>query len=391
MNIIFITHPSFVNFHSISRFASILAKGMAERGHNVEIWSPKSQFFSLPVPESYKKWFGYIDQFITFPNEIKKRFGDYPSNTLYVVTDNALGPWIPLVSNRPHVIHCHDFLAQYSALNMVHENPLSWTGKWYQKFIRRGLRKGTNFISVSEKTKQDLHKFLSKKPAYSEVVHNGLNPHNSVHSVDEARILFSKETGLDLTNGYLLHVGGNQWYKNRLGVIAIYDALRLTTNYSLPLIMIGDKPGSALLAKKELSFFKADIHCLTGIEDQSVHFAYTGASVFIFPSLAEGFGWPIAEAMAAGCPVVTTNEAPMTEVGGEAAFYIPRQPATCSDTTQWAIEASAVVSKILNFSSKQREEISAAGLIHVKKFNMELYLDKIEKVYKHLSENTKIR
>jgi glycosyltransferase involved in cell wall biosynthesis len=76
----------------------------------------------------------------------------------------------------------------------------------------------------------------------------------------------------------------------------------------------------------ESSPYKADIHWLSGIDDEHVAHAYSGAAVFLFPSLGEGFGWPIAEAMASGCPVVTTDEAPMTEVAGEAGFLIPRRP-----------------------------------------------------------------
>ena len=50
---------------------------------------------------------------------------------------------------------------------------------------------------------------------------------------------------------------------------------------------------------------------------------YSGAELLLFPSLEEGFGWPIIEAQASGCRVVTTGKAPMTEVGGNAAFYLP--------------------------------------------------------------------
>ena len=385
MNIIFITHPEFLNFRSICRFSTMLANGMTERGHTVEIWSPKARFFNLAVPSFYKKWMGYIDQYILFPSEVKKRLNYCLPNTMFVLTDNALGPLVPLFLNHPHVIHCHDFLAQFSALGKIAENPISWTGKKYQAFIKRGYLQGSNFLSVSKKTQQDLHQFLSNAPAYSEVLYNGLSPVSVMYEVDEAKNLFSKQTGIDLTNGYLLHVGGNQWYKNRGGVVTIYNSLRLNTEYKLPLILIGDNPDEALLAKKSTSPFESDIYFLDGVKDATVQMAYTGASALIFPSLAEGFGWPIAEAMAAGCPVITTNEAPMTEVGGEAALYIPRMPPEEEEAKRWAIEAAMVVADLLKSSCQQRKEIIEAGLINIEKFNAISYLDKIENIYKHLS------
>lgn len=58
------------------------------------------------------------------------------------------------------------------------------------------------------------------------------------------------------------------------------------------------------------------------VSNEQLRALYSRAEALLFPSLAEGFGWPIAEAQACGCPVVTTGRAPMTEVGGEAAIYI---------------------------------------------------------------------
>ena len=60
--------------------------------------------------------------------------------------------------------------------------------------------------------------------------------------------------------------------------------------------------------------------------DDLVKMAYVGASLFLFPSLAEGFGWPIAEAMASGCPVITTNKRPMTEVTKGTGRLIEKMP-----------------------------------------------------------------
>ncbi len=369
------------------RFTRLLSDSMEKRGHIVEVWRPKSVFSRLNMTSFYKKWLGYIDQFIVFPIDVRQRLTTYTKETLFVITDNALGPWVPLVANRPHIIHCHDFLAQNSALDNIPEYRTKWSGKLYQSFIRRGYSRGSNFVSVSEKTRQDLHQFLPSSPAYSAVVHNGFNQSIKLYTVSEARGLFSEETGLDLRNGYLLHVGGNQWYKNRSGVIAIYNALRTNTTCSLPLILIGVKPDSALLEKQNASPYKADIHWFSEINDASVQIAYSGASVFLFPSLAEGFGWPIAEAMACGCPVVTTNEAPMTEVAGDAGFLIARQPENKTRVEKWAAEAATVVNEILTFSPEKRKKVIEAGFVNVQRFNMNTYIDRMEIIYKNIVTN----
>ncbi|RYZ48066.1 MAG: glycosyltransferase, partial [Sphingobacteriales bacterium] len=293
------------------RYARMLSEAFIKKGYEVEMWAPKERFHRFARSQFIKKWLGYIDKFIIFPLEVKIKLRPLPSDTLFSFTDQALGPWLPLVASRRHVIHCHDFLAQRCAAGEIPENSVSFTGKWYQAWIRRGYRRGRNFISVSKKTREELHHFLGSIPQCSEVVYNGLNQDFLPLPVPEARAAVGNALGLNMEQGYILHVGGNQWYKNRSGVVAIYDAWR-SNGGNLPLIMIGKAPTPKLEAARKASLFKEDVHFCQGVDDATLRAAYAGASVFLFPSLAEGFGWPVAEAMAAGCPVVTTNEEPMT-------------------------------------------------------------------------------
>jgi glycosyltransferase involved in cell wall biosynthesis len=370
------------------RFANMLADGMTARNHKVEVWSPQPIVFQLPAPAAVKKWLGYIDQFVFFPIQVRKRAKRLPRNTLFVFTDHALGPWIPILAKRPHVIHCHDFLAQYSALGMIPENSAGWSGKKYQAFIRRGFKKGKNFISVSHKTSQDLHYFLSFVPAISAVVYNGLNFPFYPADIKDSRDKISKQTGLDLHSGYILHLGGNQWYKNRKGVIEIYNAWRSISKTKVPLLLVGEAPDKELLEQYSLSQFKTDIHFLSGLSNESVRLAYAGAAVFLFPSIGEGFGWPIAEAMACGCPVITTNEAPMTEVAKAAGFYISRYPTDTSLRKSWAAEAARVVEGVLSLSFENRRSVIEDGLKNVERFDTNRTLDQIERVYEGVLKTT---
>ena len=227
---------------SIPRFARMIADAMKARGHQIEFWTAKPVVCKLPVPSRLKKWLGYIDQFIIFPVQVRWRLRSLPGDTLFIFSDQALGPWIPLIVNRPHIIHVHDFMALRSALGEHVQNPTNWTGRYYQSLIRRGFSKGKNFISVSENTKKDLHRFLPKEPNLSKVIYNGMNfsYRPMSHTESETELSFA---GIDIpTTGFLLHVGGNQWYKNRSGVIEIYKAYLARTNSPLPLWMIGPPP-----------------------------------------------------------------------------------------------------------------------------------------------------
>jgi glycosyltransferase involved in cell wall biosynthesis len=365
----------------MERFSTMLAEGMKQRGHHVEVWTAKPFFFHFSKNVNLKKWLGYVDQYVVFPWQIRKRVKEKPHNTLFVFTDHALGPWIPLVANRYHVIHCHDFLAQLSALGKLPANQTSWTGKQYQLLIRKGFTKGKNFICVSEKTNNDLKGFVPLSNSY--VVYNGLNKLFRPLNPATARKELRKKTGIDLRGGYILHVGGNQWYKNRLGVIEIYEEWRKKTNTPIPLLLIGKPASEELYKKYESSNFKTDIFFVSNPDDQFIWMAYSGASVFLFPSLMEGFGWPIAEAMACGSLVVTTNEPPMTEVAGPAAFLIPPRPLN-THVKLWTEEAAEVISKILSLSEPDRQSAIDSGIRNANRFHLENTLGQIENIYKNI-------
>ena len=388
MKIVIFVHPSFHVSQSMPRYAKMLGVGLRSRGHEVEFWTSKKFFYQLALSISAKKWLGYLDQYIIFPIQVKIRLRKYvPPETLFVFADQALGMWVPLVAKRNHVIHCHDFLAQKSAIGEIPMNKTRWTGIKYQSFIRNGFKRGENFISVSEKTRADLHALLGRQPSSSVVIHNGLN---SVYtpSLDptSSRAKLSNLTGLNLSLGYLLHVGGNQWYKNRLGVLHIYNAWR-SSDKKLPLLMIGAKPNQTLEEAQKNSPYQNDIHFLTGLSDEDLHSAYAGASVFLFPSFAEGFGWPIAEAMASGCPVITTNEVPMTEVAGNAGFFISPMPSEKEEEIEWASKAARKIDQVLELSFEEKEKVLAKGFLNVKRFELQNVMDRIENEYRKILQN----
>ena len=148
--------------------------------------------------------------------------------------------------------------------------------------------------------------------------------------------------------------------------------------------MIGYEPSLVIQQRYETSPYKKDIHFLVRIENDLLLKAYQGASLFLFPSLNEGFGWPIAEAMASGCPVLTTNAAPMNEVGGSAAVYIERCPSPES-VIQWANESAKVIESTLQLSKEERETLIQKGVCQSNIFGEEVILNQIETFYKSIT------
>ena len=380
MHIVQFVHPDFLNSQSMPRFAKMIAEGMRARGHDVDTWTARPLAYRFPAPARLKKWLGYIDQFIFFPLLVRWRLRLLAADTLFVFGDQALGPWVPLVACRPHVIHVHDFMALRSALGEFAQNPTGWAGRQYQALIRRGFSRGSYFVSVSDNTRRQLKRFLLHQPDVSEVIYNGLNYPFRRMSVAESLAELLPAGLVSPPQGFVLHVGGNEWYKNRQGVLEIYHAYARQAQNPLPLWLVGTEPTADLKTLAQRVEGKGKVRFVSGLSNKQVCAAYSAARLMVFPSLAEGFGWPIAEAMACGCLVLTTGEAPMTEVGGDAAFYIPARPA--HDAQAWAKQAGARVLEILQLTLEETSRRRQSGLRQVAQFDAEQTLNAYEQIYR---------
>jgi glycosyltransferase involved in cell wall biosynthesis len=383
MRLVLLVHPPSLGSTSMPRFADMILRGMAERGHEVKLWTSRPIFCRMPTRSGLlRKWLGYVDQFLMYPQKLRRQVNREPDDTLFVVTDQALGMWIPYLAHRPHIIHCHDFLALKSALGEFPENPTRWAGRQYQQLIRKGFARGRAFISVSEKTREDLDRFLPKAPYISEVIYNGLNHRFRPMGLEERNSLL-KPTGVEVSdNGFVVHVGGNQWYKNRMGVLNIYRTYAALQRQPAELWMIGTAPTPELLELAAAVSIPGRVHFLTEMTNEQVNAAYSQARALLFPSLEEGFGWPIAEAMAAGCPVITTSSSPMTEVGGIAAHLIPRMPIDAGGQEKWAKSAAIVLDKVVNSDAITRAKLVEAGRLNAARFDTETALVAYEEIYK---------
>lgn len=384
MKIIFLTHHEEFRGFSMTRYTQFLNNGFQELGFETEVWAPKNFFAKYSTHKTIKKWLRYIDTFVHFPFILKRNSEKQPTDTLYVLIDQALGMWMPFIQKKNHVVHCHDFIALKSALGRIPQNKTSWTGKQYQHLIFKGFSKAENFLCISKHTEKELLTFLKKKPQHIAQIYNAIDPMFKPGNITSSRNLMSAYCKIDLRNGYLLHVGGGDFYKNKKGVIEIYNQWRSITSKTLPLLLVGSAPDSEIKKICDASPFKNDIHFLIRIETHILLNAYQGASLFLFPSIAEGFGWPIAEAMACACPVITTNAAPMNEVGGKAAVYI--EPCMSGNEIKpWATKAAKVIDTTLNLSNDKLISLKKTGLEQVKNFNDKNVLLEIESFYKSIT------
>ena len=387
MNLVLHTHPAFLGLTSQEHYARSLAEAFRQRGHSVEVRRPDACLRRRAGQGRWSKWAGYIDQYLLFPRQMRAAMRHDPADTLYVFCDQALGPWVPLAAHRPHVVHCHDLLALRSALGQIAEHRTSLTGRLYQRYIRRGFRHARHFISISQHTRDELHRHGGVRPVTSAVVYNGLNhPYRPLPPEEVRQRLLRAGLPADGPR-CVLHVGGGQWYKNGVGVVRLYAHYAQMTLHAgevpLPLWMVSPLPDAALQAALLQVPAAASVRFFSGLGSDTLEALYSQAEVLLFPSLAEGFGWPIIEALACGCPVVTTDAAPMTEVGGECAVYLPRLGST-GDMDRWAQSGAQVVAEVLKRSPLEREQRAAAGRAWAGRFAADIAIDGYLSIYRRV-------
>ena len=305
---------------SMQRFTYTLQQGLSFCDYEVRVICPLVKCGAWKgLGATSLKWLGYLDKFILFPQSAEWKAAIAWADLIHVV-DQANAIYYPSIHPKPHLITCHDMLAVESSFGHYPQNQLSFTGKIYQKWILNSLKCFSYFTCDSNFTKDRLINILgildndTKKVS---VIHIGLNyPYRVLANQSEAQKKFSH------LMPFILHVGGNQWYKNRMGVLRTYHYIlkEMPELRELKLIMVG-KP----LTQDMINFIRENglteaVISKVSVPNQELEELYNCAEVFLFPSLVEGFGWPVIEAQACGCPVVCSHAGPLPEVAGEGAL-----------------------------------------------------------------------
>ena len=352
---------------SMLRFAGMLASELSAEGVDVETWHPAARVGG-GAPTGLGKFLGYIDKFVLYPPRLRQEAqanGGTP--TVVHVCDHSNAIYVRSLRQIPHVVTCHDLIAVRSALGEFPSTTTRWTGRRLQAMVRRGLQQAERIVCDSDATRRDVQRIVG--PGDYAVIHPGVSPVFTRIGRDEAlrRLAAIQPANVDADEWrrvtsmpYLLHVGGTQWYKNRAGLVEAYAALAARMPAPPPLVVAGKPLTADLTSAIDAHGLRGNVIALPGIDDEALAALYARAALLFFPSLVEGFGWPVIEAMACGCRVVTSNRLPMSEVGGTAAAYVdPTSPR----------DAATVLDQVLHEPAPEREARINEGLSRALRFN----------------------
>jgi glycosyltransferase involved in cell wall biosynthesis len=353
---------------SMQRFAGMLHAELAADGVDVQTWQPPARVGGRTPPSGLNKFLGYLDKYVLYPPRLRQGARERAGTpTVVHVCDHSNAMYVPWLRQIPHVVTCHDLIAVRTALGEFPAERTRWTGRRLQEMIRRGLRQADRIVCDSDATRRDVQRIV--RQGDHAVIHPGVSRTLTRLQADEAltRLETLSPANCDAATWrqivaapYLLHVGGNQWYKNRAGLIETYAALVDRMPAAPPLILVGKPLPGELADAITAHSLHGRVIALAAIGDRELAAIYSRAALLLFPSFAEGFGWPVLEAMACGCRVVTSGRAPMTEVGGDVATYI--EPENLKG-------AAAVVEAVLREPEAERRARVAEGFSRAARFN----------------------
>lgn len=302
---------------SMHRFAKLLQNGLLSQGHDVHLINARPCLNAITaLPRPLKKWAGYIDKFVLFTGELKKaaQWAD-----IVHICDHGNSLYLNVVRSSPHVITCHDLLAARAALGEDTGCAPSILGKILQKSILKHLSGASTIVCDSLYTKNDVKRLISKdSQARLEVVCLGLNyDYHQLSAAVSGRHL-AQIKALDASKPFLLSVGSDEPRKNRAAILRIFA--RLNSTFQGTLVIAGQALNDRLrelarqlgISSHVIEIIKPDNFLLRAL--------YCRAFALIFPSLSEGFGWPLVEAQACGCPVVCSDQGSLPEIAGNGAI-----------------------------------------------------------------------
>ena len=298
------------------KFASLLTRLYGDVGF-IDLVAPSVFFGGLPgLSANTKKYLAYIDKLIIFPLWLS--FSSYSFDRIHIA-DHSNAFYSFFCPRGRCLVTCHDLLAVRGALGDPKAACVSSPiGIWLQRLIMAGLRRADAVAFDSHATFADYQRLISFPPGqHHSVIPIPLNaPFSSVPG--SFRLTPEEETQIP-ERPFLLMVGSALPRKNRSLALKLMQLLGATSPY---LVVFAGAPltdaEQAFRSSNPLGDRLVSIPCPS---HALLNWLYCHAHALLFPSFAEGFGWPLVEAQTCRCPVIASHTTSIPEVAGDGALY----------------------------------------------------------------------
>ena len=245
---------------------------------------------------------------------------------------------------------------------------------YMRRALPASLRRTSHVITVSESARHDLVQHLGYPASRITAIALGASPAFRPHSAQELALLLPR-LGLQ-PQGYSLYVGTIEPRKNLDRLLTAYETLPPALRQQHPLVMAG---GAGWRCEKTFERMQRAasagwLHYLRYLPQADLPALYAGARLFVYPSMYEGFGLPVLEAMASGTPVITSNVSSLPEVVGSAAMQ-----ANPVDTDAWTSALALALQ-----DGAWRQQARSAGLARAAQFSWQQCIQQTVQVYTRL-------
>lgn len=293
------------------------------------------------------------------PAALKKHGAD-----VFFSTDSYLSLRTPVKT----AMICHDI----AHVHFPEEIPFL-VNRYYQHFVPRFLRRAEQIISVSHFTKADIIRQYQIASAKIAVVHNACR--EGFVPLDEERKTAIRQQYAG-GHEYFFYVGAVHPRKNVHQLIAAFNTYKLKTKAATQLLIGGRFAWQTGPVKSayDQSAFQEDIHFLGYLSEEELKNILASALAFVYPSLFEGFGLPVLEAMHCGVPVITSNVSSLPEISGEAGILI--DPESLEQLTEAMLR--------LGQNEALREQLVKKGAEQKAKFDWDQSAEKVYALLRRL-------
>lgn len=220
---------------------------------------------------------------------------------------------------KPYWLSCPSVVTIYDLIPMIYPQhlPYRWTAWIFRAAASLAVRRASHVIAISESTKADLVHLFGTSPEKITVTYLAADERfHPLERKDCERVL----QRYGLPRGYILYLGINKPHKNLVFLLEVFSEL----DTEVKLVLAGKEDPRYPEARQEAERLNLgeSVVFLGEVADNDLPMLYNGAELFVFPSLHEGFGLPVLEAIACGTPVVCSNTSSLPEIVADAALTL---------------------------------------------------------------------